>query len=905
MTAHGMPPRQVRTTRGLTSRSALFALLIQVIVPIAYGVDTVSDRRMDVNQILGTTESTLLELSTVATGDRSYQAQFELNGQSVTLVMAPHSVRAPGFQVFLAGADGKLTEIDPGPVRTMRGRLLEIPGSVVTGSLLSTGLDARIRLSSGEAYGLTSLARLVDDAEPQLHALYDLAAVQEAGVCGTADGVAEAPAPARLRGGFCEPVGPFNVRLGCDADSAFVATFPGTPPEEREAAQQFIEDNVLEINVNLYELPPLLTTHQIARLVLRDASNDIYASLPDNQVLGAVRTEWRTTQADANVAAATLWTGRGLLGNVVGLAATGSMCRPGYCWVEKRFGNQRLFLLAHELGHVWGAPHCTDAPCNGCTAPCAVMNPFLLSCNTSFSQCTIDEILSDRQGYACIDDPAFVDPTVLDEGVVVQDGDINLLPTVLTGESTGKLFNIRNNMDCAIPLDVRLTGARYQLVDAPTELPPNGVGTFQVNFNGADFANTYDASLQITTEGLLSGYDFNVTLRTTVGVGANLPTAPQLICPLPWATTPQPGEVTFRWSPADFVETFEFQILSSTDQVLFRQPDLQQTAFRPIDLVLQAPNDYIWVVWAHNVNGRARAASGFIVDPLNAHPILESYYRNIGFPNNHTLNLPLNPTEFTYQFEFHNEGATSLRFTNIMIPADFQARWSGIFGIGDGGSPQEIKINPCSVARLDLRSTLTPAQLAQTNIIMDTLEFDTTDPEVPHFTLNLCFRCTPVACVGDPFSGCGTVTGVTQGGCWRFVADCGTEFGIRNNGTFGINDRIWVEGAVDIDAEFCFPHVLPQIPDAQTGTCFEDCGELLEPLPCLVGPCYLRFRSATTGAVYDIENTGLFPVGSQVRVVGGLQSYTGAAFSGNPQGLIFGNTIENCPRSSDRLIRRR
>ncbi len=882
------------------------ALAFQTAVLAASGVASVADRQLEINQILGTAESTMLELSTSAADDGAYRAHLTLDERPVTLELTPHSVRAPNFQVFAEGADGKLTEIDPGPVRTMRGQLLELPGSIVTGSLLPSGLDARIELSTGETYGLTALRRHIADAEPQLHVLYDLAAVEEEGTCGTTSGVVAEPQRVQLGGVPCEPVGPFTARLGCDADPEFIASFPGTPAQELVAAQQFIEDNVNEINANVYELPPLSTTHEIARIVLRNSSNDIYAGLLAGAVLVEIRNEWQTTQADADVNVAALWSGRDLSSQYIGLAFVGSMCQPGVCWVEKRLGNQRMNLLAHELGHVWGAGHCnqddtTNDMCTVCTSSCPIMRSTIVSCVGSFSQCSLDEILADRTAFSCIDDPAFIDPTVLDKGVVVRDGATNVFPEVLTNESSSKLFHIRNNLDCVVPIVISASGGGFRLTETLTELPPNGMGTFRIEFGGAGFVGVYTGSLRIRTPGLLSGFDFNVTLQTTVGVGTNLPTAPQLICPFPAATTLQPDDVAFRWSPADFVESFEFQILSSTDQVLFRKTDLQQFAFRPVDFTVTPGKSYLWVVFAHNVNGSARAASGFFVDPPNAHGVLRSFYRNIGFPNNHTLNLPLNPSEFTFDFEFRNESAMPLRITNIVLPDDFEARWSGSI---DGGQAGQIRVNPCALVHLQLRSTLTPAQLAQTNIIMDTLEFDTTNPDVPHFTLNLCFRCEPEACVGDPFSGCGTVTGVTQGGCYRFLADCGTEFGIQNDGSFGINDRIWVEGAVDIDAEFCFPHVLPQIPDAQIGTCFEDCGELLEALPCLVGPCYLRFRSATTGAVYDVENTGLFPVGSQVRVVGGLQSYTGAAFSGNPQGLIFGNTIENCPRASDRLLSR-
>ncbi len=896
----------------LAQRTALGALTValafQTVALAASDLAAIADRQPAINQILGSAESTMLELSTTAADDGTYRAQFTLDERPVTLELTPHSVRAPDFQVFVEGADGKLTEIDPGPVRTMRGRLLELPGSIVTGSLLPTGLDARIELSTGAAYGLTAVRRHIVDAEPQLHVLYDLAAVEEEGTCGTTSAAIEEPQRVRLGGVPCEPVGPFTARLGCDADPEFVASFPGTPAEELVAARQFIEDNVNEINVNIYELPPISTTHEIAQIILRDSSNDVYAGLTGTAVLNEMRRQWQTTHADANAHAINLWSGRDLHPQYIGLAYVGSMCNPGVCWVEKRFGNTRMNLLAHELGHVWGAGHCNEGPpggpCSVCTSPCPIMRSFIVSCQGSFSQCSIDEILADRGGYECIDDPGFIDPTVLDEGVVVRDGSTNIFPTVLTGQGSTKLFHIRNNMNCVVPLRVRTIGSRFRVVEAPDELPANGLATFRLEFIASDFAGTYSGDLEITTPGLLSGYDLDVKLQATVGVGNNLPTAPQLICPLPWATTPQPQDIVFQWSRADFVESFEFQIRSNTDQVLFRETGLQQFILRPRKFTVTPGKSYLWVVIAHNVNGSARAASGFFVDPLNARPIMRSFYRNIEFPNNHTLNLPLNPSEFVFNFEFRNDGATSLRFDNIVIPADFGARWSADFGGGLGdGDPDQVKVNPCSVVRLQLRSTLTPAQLAQTNIIMDTLEFDTSDPDVPHFTLNLCFRCDPLACVGDPFSGCGTVTGVTQGGCYRFLADCGTEFGIQNDGSFGINDRIWVSGAVDLDAEFCFPHNPPRIPDAQIGTCVDDCGVLLEPLPCLVGPCYTRFRSLTTGAVYDIENIGPFTVGSEVHVTGGLRSYFGANFSGNPRGLIFGNTVDACGARYEALSR--
>ena len=67
----------------------------------------------------------------------------------------------------------------------MRGSVREHPGSLVTGSILNTGLDLRIQFPSGEVYGLTSARRHIPNAEASLHALYDMdAGTEPPGQCG-------------------------------------------------------------------------------------------------------------------------------------------------------------------------------------------------------------------------------------------------------------------------------------------------------------------------------------------------------------------------------------------------------------------------------------------------------------------------------------------------------------------------------------------------------------------------------------------------------------------------------------------------------------------------------------------------------------------------------------------------
>lgn len=83
---------------------------------------------------------------------------------------------------------------------------------------------------------------------------------------------------------------------------------------------------------------------------------------------------------------------------VVGLAYVGSACESGY----KGFvvSTQQLELasriVAHEFGHVLGAVHDTTQCGTG------IMNPYISQSLTTYTQCSIDAIESNLDGYTCM-----------------------------------------------------------------------------------------------------------------------------------------------------------------------------------------------------------------------------------------------------------------------------------------------------------------------------------------------------------------------------------------------------------------------------------------------------------------------------------------------------------------------
>ena len=100
-----------------------------------------------------------------------------------------------------------------------------------------------------------------------------------------------------------------------------------------------------------------------------------------------------------------LFTGRELNGGVIGIAFLGVLCdQNGGVGVDeiRGGGTSGALLVAHELGHNFGAPHDNQGG-----SPCAstpgdfIMNPFLNG-SDQFSQCSIDQMQPEINNASCI-----------------------------------------------------------------------------------------------------------------------------------------------------------------------------------------------------------------------------------------------------------------------------------------------------------------------------------------------------------------------------------------------------------------------------------------------------------------------------------------------------------------------
>jgi len=101
-----------------------------------------------------------------------------------------------------------------------------------------------------------------------------------------------------------------------------------------------------------------------------------------------------------------LVTGRQLDGPTVGIAYTLALCSRRYGASLTMAHNSAALdtlIMAHEIGHVFGAPHDGSEQCGSTPTGQYIMTPLYTAGVTSFSQCSLDEINKVIDSYSCLE----------------------------------------------------------------------------------------------------------------------------------------------------------------------------------------------------------------------------------------------------------------------------------------------------------------------------------------------------------------------------------------------------------------------------------------------------------------------------------------------------------------------
>ncbi len=360
-----------------------------------------SDWVAQVNEILQLRLSSIVTLDIDTTPGVSASVNLPIAGEQYTLDLHPQSVRAANYRVKVQLADGSMVDAEPGPVRTLRGTVVGVAGSAVAASMEEDGLHARIFLSEDEQYWVEPVASRVPQAGPDHYVIYnndDIIAPQK--TCGLdhlPDALGNRGALGTVRqtkAGACG-TGLCVAELAADADFEYFQAYGSVVAVESQI-------NLVINAVNIQYERDVDITHVIAMIIVRASEPDPYSSTDYLTLLNQFRDHWQSNHGNIQRDIAQLFTGKEIDSNVIGVAWLNAVCSSyGYSMVQSDFnGNDGCAndLTAHELGHNWGANHCS---CTNNT-----MNAYITCANQFHATFTIPEIISFRDSRTCLDSGA-------------------------------------------------------------------------------------------------------------------------------------------------------------------------------------------------------------------------------------------------------------------------------------------------------------------------------------------------------------------------------------------------------------------------------------------------------------------------------------------------------------------
>ena len=348
---------------------------------------------VQVNQVYGLQRSELVELEIGGQMGEARVVEMSFDGRPDQMLLAPDSVRAPGFQLLAQVQGGSLVEVDPGPVSTFRGILAGQSGSEIVGGFQASGLYAKIILQDGRVRWIEPVGRQFPGAADTLHVMYDAEdlLVDSTALCGT---VAH-PTPSRSAGGSVNAPSAaasiLSAEIAADGDFEYFQDWGSSVTNASNRIQSVIGamNSQYESDVNL--------THVVTTIIIRTSSDDPYTTASPSGLLNEFSSEWLLNQQSVQRDVAQLFTGRNLTGSTIGIANLSAICSvTGFSLVQSDFSGAFgcvTDLSAHELGHNWGAGHCS--------CPGGTMNASI-TCANSFTPFIAGEILSFASFASCL-----------------------------------------------------------------------------------------------------------------------------------------------------------------------------------------------------------------------------------------------------------------------------------------------------------------------------------------------------------------------------------------------------------------------------------------------------------------------------------------------------------------------
>ncbi|MEM7205074.1 MAG: M12 family metallo-peptidase [Planctomycetota bacterium] len=331
----------------------------------------------------------------------AFQVDLTLDGQPHRLLLRPHDIRSPDFQLLVD--DGVSLRQVPTPESvTYRGMVEGHPGSTVAAALLDGQLEAMIDLD-----GETWWAQPADDVLPGLpystHVVHRHGDYHRPGGCGTHEDGASASAPTAPFDAPTPPAASASALYECEIaiDASFFAY-------QRNGSSVTTTQNAVTSMMNTVDQVynrDVQITYLITTVIVRSTSG-LYGSGSPGGVLRQFENQWISQHSSIRRDVAHLFTGSKLSGtSTIGIANLSAICSQrngfGVTWWFGGF-NTRSDIACHELGHNWSGRHCDEQSPR--ITPCWTMNSSILT-RLRFAPWSVGRIMNHAASRGCLTDP--------------------------------------------------------------------------------------------------------------------------------------------------------------------------------------------------------------------------------------------------------------------------------------------------------------------------------------------------------------------------------------------------------------------------------------------------------------------------------------------------------------------